>query len=93
MAHWQALELIGAGQVADAINLGTASGASVKQIVDLCKSISGRDIPVNVLPRRSGDPAHLVANNEKAANVLGWKPQYDLAAIIRTPKWEQNRRY
>ena len=93
-AHCQALERVHDQQVQEAINLGTAHGASVKEVIAMCKEVSGNDISVQMSPRRSGDPPVLVAANEKAISVLGWKPTYDLKRIIETAwKWEQNRRY
>ncbi len=93
-AHCLALEHIQSQGYAGAINLGTTNGASVKEIVDLCKVVSGKEIPVKMSPRRDGDPPRLVANNEKAKAVLGWSPEYNLEKIIRTAwQWEQNRRY
>jgi UDP-glucose 4-epimerase len=94
VAHSLALELINAGGRSEAINLGTTTGASVKEIVDLCRSVSGKEIPVKISPRRDGDPPKLVANNDKAKAVLGWTPKFELEEIVRTAwLWEQNRRY
>lgn len=93
-AHIAALDLMQDAQVTEAINLGTAHGYSVKQIIAMCEEVSGKKIPVKVGPRRSGDPPSLVANNTKAAQVLNWKPAYDLRAIIESAwRWETNRRY
>lgn len=94
LAHCLALDLMSAGKRAEAINLGTTTGASVKEIVDLCRLVSGKEIPVKISPRRDGDPPKLVANNDKAKAVLGWSPKFELERIIRTAwQWEQNRRY
>jgi UDP-glucose 4-epimerase len=93
-AHWQALELTKTAGFSDAINLGTTHGASVREIIDVCERVSGRKIKTIMAPRRSGDPPRLVADNRKAARVLGWQPRYDLEAIIRTAwNWEQHRRF
>lgn len=93
-AHLQALDLTKTGSIGDAINLGTTHGASVKEIIELCRKISGKQIPANIVARRSGDPPRLVADNRKAARVLNWRPKYDLEAIIRTAwNWEQNRKF
>ena len=58
----------------EAINLGSGSGFSVKDVVAATSRVLGREIPVVVGPRRAGDPASLVASNERAAERLGWKP-------------------
>lgn len=93
-AHCQALALVESQQVEEAINLGTTCGASVKEVIAMCGQVTGKDIPTRSSPRRSGDPAILVADNKKSSSVLGWKPQYDLRSIVKTAwNWEQNRLY
>jgi UDP-glucose 4-epimerase len=65
-------------------NLGTGTGFSVKQVIDACREVTGRDIPARMSPRRPGDPARLVAGAEKAKRVLGWNPRHaDLKTIVR----------
>jgi UDP-glucose 4-epimerase len=58
----------------EAINLGSGSGFSVNEVVAAAGRVLGREIPVVVGPRRSGDPASLVASNQRAAEHLGWHP-------------------
>jgi UDP-glucose 4-epimerase len=93
-AHLAALKLVLSGNVGEAVNLGTAVGASVKEVIDKCRVITGRDIPVKMGTRRFGDPPTLVANFEKAQKLLSWQPRRSLDDIIRSAwQWEQNRRY
>lgn len=93
-AHCQALKLLENGKRWEAINLGTTSGASVLQIIEMCRQVTGKDIPYEIAPRRPGDPPCLVAESSKAASLLDWKPKYDLRRIIETAwSWEQNRRF
>lgn len=93
-AHVQALELLRKQSTQECINLGTEHGASVKEVIDVCKQVTGREIAVKIAPRRSGDPPILVANAAKAKTLLGWQPQHDLTKIVQTAwNWEQNRRY
>ncbi|RKT53381.1 UDP-glucose 4-epimerase GalE [Saccharothrix australiensis] len=69
-------------------NLGNGLGFSVRQVIDACREVTGHAIPADVAPRRSGDPAVLVASSEKARTELGWKPErVDLAGIVRDA-WE-----
>ena len=66
-------------------NLGTGSGFSVREIVEIARKVSGHPIPVRELPRRDGDPAVLVASAEKARRLLGWVPQRsDVESIIQS---------
>ncbi|MEU4802434.1 UDP-glucose 4-epimerase GalE [Actinosynnema sp. NPDC023587] len=69
-------------------NLGNGLGFSVKQVVEACREVTGHPIPAEVSPRRSGDPAVLVASAERARTELGWKPErVDLTGIVRDA-WE-----
>jgi UDP-glucose 4-epimerase len=57
-----------------ALNLGSGGGFSVRQVLDATARIVGREVPHSVGPRRGGDPPVLVASNDRAAEVLGWRP-------------------
>ena len=72
-------------------NLGTGGGASVREVVDCCRKITGKKIPVNEMPRRAGDPPRLIAASEKITRELGWNPKFEsLDAIIESAwKWHQ----
>jgi UDP-glucose 4-epimerase len=53
-------------------------------VVETCRAVTGRPIPAVTAPRRSGDPAVLVASSEAAQAELGWRPERtDLAVIVR----------
>lgn len=93
-AHLQALDLLQKQSTQECINLGTEHGATVKEVIDVCKKVTGREITVKVSPRRSGDPPILIADAKKAKRILGWEPTYDLEQIVQTAwNWEQSRRY
>ncbi len=69
-------------------NLGSGSGFSVREIIDIARKITGKDIPAVEAPRRPGDAAVLVASSEKIKRVLGWNPQHsEVEAIVRSA-WE-----
>lgn len=66
-----------------AFNLGTGRGASVREVVDTARAVTGRKIPTITGPRRPGDPAALVADASRAKSILGWVPRRsDLASEI-----------
>ncbi|MGJ8598194.1 UDP-glucose 4-epimerase GalE [Sulfitobacter sp.] len=68
----------------DAINLGTGKGQSVRQIIDVVRRVSGVDFKIEEDVRRAGDPAVLVADNQRALDVLGWQARHsDLDIIVR----------
>jgi UDP-glucose 4-epimerase len=74
-------------------NLGNGQGFSVLEVIESARRVTGHPIPVENCPRRSGDPAVLVASSEKAIRELGWKPRYtQLDEIVRTAwVWHQKR--
>ena len=94
-AHSLALARLREGGGSGFYNLGTESGYSVRQVIDIVERVSGRPVPVEFGPRRAGDPPRLVASAAKAKTELGWQPRYtDLAETIATAwAWEQKRHY
>jgi UDP-glucose 4-epimerase len=74
-------------------NLGNGTGYSVKEVIETCRSVTGKEIKAVESDRRPGDPAILVASAEKAKSVLGWKPRFaDLQTIIQHAyAWHQKR--
>jgi UDP-glucose 4-epimerase len=62
-------------------NLGNGTGFSVREVIEVCREVTGADIGVDVLPRRPGDPAVLVASSAKIAAELGWHATRDLRAM------------
>ena len=76
------------------MNLGNGSGFSVKEVVESARRVTGHAIPVELKPRRPGDPARLVASSEKAKAELGWKPQIPEIDDILQSAWDwQQQRY
>lgn len=83
-AHVKALEYTLAGGQTAAFNLGTGKGHSVKEIIEVARKITGRDIAVIDGQRRPGDPPCLVSSSQNARDILGWSPIYDdIDTIIR----------
>lgn len=69
-------------------NLGNGQGFSVREVIEGARKVTGRDIPVVEEPRRSGDPAVLVASSEKIQRELGWTPQHARLEEILASAWE-----
>ncbi len=93
-AHLAAIKYLRANPGGEAFNLGTTSGSSVLEVIKTCQKVTGREIPVEYSARRPGDPPMLVANADKARQLLGWKTQYDLQRIVETAwQWEQNPKF
>ncbi|MBX4958951.1 UDP-glucose 4-epimerase GalE [Rhizobium lentis] len=83
-AHVRAVEYLLKGGDSVALNLGTGTGTTVKELLGAIEDVSNRPFPVEYIGRREGDSHTLVANSDKARDVLGWVPQYDLSQIIRS---------
>lgn len=81
-AHMLALENNTPGQH-KIYNLGSGAGYSVREVVEMCREVTGHPIPAEVAPRRAGDPAVLIASSEKIKSELGWNPtRTDLRRIV-----------
>jgi len=92
-AHVKALEHLAAGKASFAVNVGTGTGASVREVISAAEKVSGKAVPHKVVPRRPGDPPALVANPAKAQSLLNWKAKRGLQEIVSTAwHWEQSRR-
>jgi UDP-glucose 4-epimerase len=74
-------------------NLGNGAGFSVRQVIESVRRVTGHPIPVEVVARRPGDPAILIASFEKISRELGWKPRHtSLDGIIQSAwAWQQIR--
>jgi UDP-glucose 4-epimerase len=86
-AHLRALTYLKDGGDSLVCNLGNGSGYSVRQVIDTCRSVSGRPIPVVEGPRRAGDPSRLIANAGLAKARLGWVPTYGELDRIIADAW------
>jgi UDP-glucose 4-epimerase len=65
-------------------NLGNGMGFSVQEVVDAVREVTGHPVPVEVGPRRAGDPAQLVASSDRIRADLGWTPEHtELTGIVR----------
>lgn len=71
-------------------NVGYGRGCSVFQVIDMVRKVSGVDFNIEVIARRPGDPACLVADVEKIKAGMDWRPGFDdLEKIVRSAyEWE-----
>jgi len=81
-AHARALDFLTAHQRSDVFNLGTGRGASVKEVLDTARRVSGVDIRADYVARRPGDPVAVWADNAKARQALAWTPRFGLEEIV-----------
>ena len=90
-AHLRALDVKLDGGSAVAVNLGTGTGRSVREVVEAARRVTGRPVPTVERPRRPGDPPELVAAVGRAATVLGWRAlRSSLDEILESAwRWHQ----
>jgi UDP-glucose-4-epimerase GalE len=87
-AHLLALEHLRRGGASQFLNLGTGTGFSVLEVIEMARRITGRDVPHQVGPRRAGDPPRLVADASRARGVLGWSPRQPALDQIVRSAWD-----
>ncbi|WP_432907767.1 UDP-glucose 4-epimerase GalE [Micromonospora matsumotoense] len=68
-------------------NLGNGSGFTNRQVVDVVREVTGHPLPVEIAPRRDGDPAELVASSALARQELGWVPEKPTLADMVGDAW------
>jgi UDP-glucose-4-epimerase GalE len=92
-AHLLALEKLAKGKdgMALKLNLGTGRGASVKEVIDHCRTITGRPIAAREVGRRAGDPPELVADASLARRELGWQPRFTSIRDVIESAWKWHR--
>jgi UDP-glucose 4-epimerase len=56
-------------------------------VVEAAREVTGAELPVEIAPRRDGDPATLVAASQKAADELGWVPARNTLADMIGDAW------
>ena len=92
-AHVLGLQALEAGAATTAYNLGNGQGFSVRQVIEVAESVTGRKVPVHIGPQRAGDPPQLVGDASRVRAELGWQPRHaDLGEIIETAwRWHQRQ--
>ncbi len=91
-AHILALRALLRGRPSDVINLGTASGHSVLEVIKTAEKVTGRQVPFDRCPRREGDAAVLLASKEKAEKTLGWEPRLSSLETIIGTAWDWHKK-
>jgi len=91
-AHALALEHIMDNDVSVTVNLGTGIGISVLDMVHAFERATGRQIPLNIAPRRPGDVASYFANPEMAKRLFGWEAKLNVEDMCRDAwRWQAKR--
>jgi UDP-glucose 4-epimerase len=91
-AHVLGLEYLLKEGKSEVFNLGNSNGFSIKQVIEMAKKVTGKNITVRVGDRRAGDPPILVGSGEKARQILGWQPQYSNLSDILSDAWQWHKK-
>ncbi|MCP4807462.1 MAG: UDP-glucose 4-epimerase GalE [Proteobacteria bacterium] len=94
-AHLRALDMLLGGHPGGAWNLGTGRGTSVLELIHAVERVTGRAVPYEDAPRRTGDPAAVWARVDRAEHDLGWRAQHTaIDAVVEDAwRWAQARRF
>src|SRR5690625_1180979 len=90
-AHVEALDFLAGGGESSVMNCGYGRGASVREVIDVVRRVSGVNFDAREADRRAGDPPQLIASNVRIREALGWEPQRDdlQTIIVDAWAWEQ----
>jgi UDP-glucose 4-epimerase len=84
-AHLAAMNLVESMQPGfEAVNIGTGVGASVFEVMSMVQEVTGIELNPEIVDRREGDPAALVADVSKAKEILGWESRFQLRDIVQS---------
>jgi UDP-glucose 4-epimerase len=91
-AHERAVETLLPG-MGRAYNLGSGTGASVLEVLRACEEVIGGPISHEIVGRRPGDPAILIASPSKIVDELGWSPRHSTIRNIVRTAWDWHHRH
>jgi len=77
----------------DIETIGTGGGSSVREVIESCRRITGKPIPIMEKLRRPGDPPCLIASSEKIKRDLGWRPQFQTLDAIVDSAWKWHQKF
>ncbi len=92
-AHILAVDKLRQDGSSEVYNLGNGKGFSVKEVIDIARKVTGKEIPAEIAPRRAGDPAVLVASSERIIRELGWSPRYNSLDQIVESAWNWHKNH
>lgn len=81
-AHVAAAAALETRDLPDVLNVSTARGASVREVVDTIREVTGIDLAPEVVARRAGDPPRIVGSADRIRDELGWTGQRDLHDMV-----------
>lgn len=91
-AHVLALRYLDSSVGAHAFNLGNGAGATVREVIEVARKVTGHAIPARIEPPRPGDPAVLLADPSRARQLLGWQPTRSGLELMVSSAWAWQQR-
>ena len=92
-AHLAAIDYSARTTGCEAINVGTGTGITVKELVAAYERACGHAIAVEIAPRRPGDVASSFAATAKAERLLNWQARLDVDAMCTSSwRWQLDNR-
>lgn len=88
VGHSKALDYISREKTSLMVNLGSETGISVLEMVNMAKKITGVNFRADIVARRPGDPARIVASSGLAAKLLGWKAEKSDVETLISSTWK-----
>ncbi|MCB0949699.1 MAG: UDP-glucose 4-epimerase GalE [Mycobacterium sp.] len=83
LAHVAAAQRLDDGLAVEPVyNLGSGAGTSVAEIMNAIRKVTGFDFEPQIMPRRPGDPARIVAAGDLAARDLGWAMRHSVEDMV-----------
>lgn len=90
-AHILSLNKLRRDNTSGTYNLGNGEGFSVKEVIEISRKVTGKEIPMEIASRRAGDPAILIASSKKAMEELAWKPKHNSLEEIIASAWNWHK--
>jgi UDP-arabinose 4-epimerase len=91
VAHVKAMKALESGAETTAYNLGNGTGYSVKEVIEVAKSITGARIPVQIEAKRAGDPPRLIGDADRVRRELNWSPAFTTLETIIQTAWNWHK--
>ena len=86
-AHVLGLKWLQDGKGSRVFNLGTGTGFSVREVINQSRSVTNREVPFSIGPRRAGDCTKLVSGSTRAEKELGWSPTRSTLDVMIKDAW------
>jgi UDP-glucose 4-epimerase len=84
-AHIQALDYLEKEKRDyNTFNVGTGTGSSVLEVIHQIQKTTGIDFEYDIVARRAGDPARLIADSSRIETTMGWKAKNSLVEIVES---------